>query len=852
MSIKRIVKIAAYILFVIITGYSVYSMGLDDWLQDRIAEFNDRSDGASEQAAPPDDSSSEGAEEDVQEDTEEVMTVEEFSRDISDEESGEQTTVKGERATLDEDELYRIMSPVIISMVQPDEEGGGVDARIGEVRLVAETAIFNEDAATVDMRESVRATGDDFSVETTQVTYFADDQKVDGNEHVRMKRFRNTEGGKELTMVIDGKGLGADLVVQKGRVKSDVEAKLLDVSEDFLAAGRPDEEDGDGLQDVVIRSDGPMIYDEGVRRITFRDNVRVVSGEKRLQADKLEISLDAGNDSGKVQVREITASGQVRIKYRDQKASGDEFVWEDVTQTGTLTGDEARVERSNFSVTASHMTFLRLDNRFQVRDAGTLIQKPTRESGDADAGEAMGLARDKPVTVTWEEGMKYDTSNQRANFEGKVHVKQEDTSLTCEDLALRFDNTGEELKRASAEKDVTITHTDGDETQEVECAKAVWEAGERAIQMSGEGDDGVVVTAGTERLESSKVRYVTATNRFECPRRGKLNIERQETANDATAGAMEVEWQDWMLYERTEQPEATFYGDVVITQPGRTLGAEFLRVRFGENRAPEHIIASQDAVLEVKGEDESEEDAPGREEDSGLSALGRGKTDWTLRADRLEGFLLEDRLEAEREGELRIHKDNGEHDSIRWSRRMEADFQQSTARFYGDVEAAFENSLLQTESMKLDFNSDRELRHVNCSEKVRFESGGETNWILESGSAEAIFAPGSVLSQIIARDDVSVKEAERRLNSQFLTLFFREGKDAGNRALHRAVARKDVKVNYVEDTELEAFGDRLDWNADQDRYRLSGDPAKLQRGGMETEGQTIVIDRGSGEPAEEG
>ncbi|MFW5923441.1 MAG: hypothetical protein ACOCSQ_03545, partial [Planctomycetota bacterium] len=110
MSIKRIVKIAAYILFVIITGYSVYSMGLDDWLQDRIAEFNDRSDGASEQAAPPDDSSSEGAEEDVQEDTEEVMTVEEFSRDISDEESGEQTTVKGERATLDEDDLYRIMS----------------------------------------------------------------------------------------------------------------------------------------------------------------------------------------------------------------------------------------------------------------------------------------------------------------------------------------------------------------------------------------------------------------------------------------------------------------------------------------------------------------------------------------------------------------------------------------------------------------------------------------------------------------------------------------------------------------------------------------------------------------------
>jgi len=129
---------------------------------------------------------------------------------------------------------------------------------------------------------------------------------------------------------------------------------------------------------------------------------------------------------------------------------------------------------------------------------------------------------------------------------------------------------------------------------------------------------------------------------------------------------------------------------------------------------------------------------------------------------------------------------------------------------------------------------------------VDFRSGGEQPWTLKAENAEAIFAPGSVLSQVIAKKQVRVRDGDRTINSQLLKLFFDKKGDAEESTISRAVANRDVTVHYAGETALDAAGDDLEWDARTDKYRLTGKPARIQKGSIAEEGPTFLIDRGTG------
>ena len=119
---------------------------------------------------------------------------------------------------------------------------------------------------------------------------------------------------------------------------------------------------------------------------------------------------------------------------------------------------------------------------------------------------------------------------------------------------------------------------------------------------------------------------------------------------------------------------------------------------------------------------------------------------------------------------------------------------------------------------------------------------------MRAESAKAVFAAGSVLSEVIARNKVVVQDASRTLNCQLMTLFFEQIEGQEDTSISRARAEEDVSVHYRESEEgpLDALCDMLEWDSKTDNYTLTGDPAELKRGGISTYAPQIVIHRSTG------
>lgn len=856
MQMKRISRYIAGLVLAIAFGYGLYRSGVGQWARQQYSrgfgtevKENDGQQDEQEESAPvaPDD--------DVK------LKVKDFSREVRSEKSGEvEARIAGEEAVLEKNNLYRIFSPVVTSLVSEVADDQGVDVQMNQVRLTAERAIFHESKSRVELNDSVQAAGEDFQVTTESVSYYAAEHKIEGSQPVRMQRYRVGPDGKKVRrMLVTGTGLRGDLVVRTVSVLSDVEARLLNVSEDFMASGVPEgEKPDDATRDIVIRSDGPMTYEDGARKVTFTENVRVTTGTKKLTADQLEIRLGKTEAKDKLQVTGITASKKVSLHFKDQTAKGEKLVWQNVTQAGVLTGTPATLTTRRFSVEGERLTFVRLDSRFQVKGEGKLVRKTEGETGETKTEKESGrrfMSSGDPIEVTWAEGMTYEAASRRASFEKDVHAVQGGTSLRCDDLDMDFEQEDNAVRQVLARGDVMLREQLEWGSRWVKCGRASWSRTDNVIEMQAGEKKSVVVKAGSELLESGTVIYDLGENRFECPAPGELLVSASE-GKGATAEPMRVRWEESMRYDRGSEPRATFSGKVRVRQPGRTLKAGTLRVTFTGERRPVHILARNEAVLEVLASEseatEKPEEAPkatngeGEDTENAGPRFDAGSTDWRLESEQVEGFIPENRMEARGDGKLEVLRENKDNDWIRWSDRMEADFDETFARFEGNVRANFGGSELQSGKLSLDFNEERELRHMNCTGEVQFQSGGQRKWKMESASAEAIFAPGSILSQIIARDDVEVRDAERRLRSEFLTLFFRGGEDAEEQSLDRAVARKNVVVRYTGEASLTAWCERLDWDADTERYKLTGTPARLSRDDIEIDGETIIVDRMSG------
>ncbi|MHC5033990.1 MAG: LptA/OstA family protein [Planctomycetota bacterium] len=779
----------------------------------------------------------------------------------------EEATLRGDRAVELPGKIYDVFAPRLLVYVW-GSEGKSLDDEFEERRGVAERAKLDEDHRTVYLSDNVRAKGEDLEIRADSVVYHVSDRTLASETLVRIRKDKTDDDGTPVpAMLVSGRGLRADLTVRRMSILQDVEARLYGVS-DFLAAGTPEPADQAAARDIIITSDGKMTYEHLARTVKFQQNAKVVSGENTLTCDELTILLGKAEGEDAVQVSDILATGNVGLGYRDQVSRGDKLKWQNVTQTGTLSGEPATLTTAEFEMKGEQLTFYRVSEWFQAEGAGELLwaaadaEKPETEQAPDDRGWNFGplqLRKDAPVLVTWHDSMTYHVADRKAHFEGQVTAQQGNSSLDCENLELTFEPDTDQMREVQAAGDVGIHDRFSGEARDVTCHKLVWDTAKNVVQLMAKEGDTVSVTVGENAITSEHVVLDNVQETLECPVAGRLTVRPSEEGGKPSPRPIDVQWQEAMHFARHPEPVARFTGSCVAHRGEETVSSQALRVSFDADMMPLKIVASDDALVDVRSRSTSSAGAPatgGAEaaepaEVASVPGLPpvRGSR-WRLSGDELTITPPEDLIAAAGPGTLTVLEGDITTGAIDWQKSMQMDSAANVAEFQGSAKADISGTTLQSDTLKLDFDDQNNLRHIWAEGQVHFAHQGEGEsppLNLAGDTIEAVFGAASVLRQVIARENVQFQYGDWTLKSRVLRLSFDKEQGQEKLSLQRAVAEREVRVNYHGEGGVNAGGDRLEWDKASDRYVLTGDPdAYLRQGQVQTMTNKILLDRPTG------
>jgi lipopolysaccharide export system protein LptA len=776
------------------------------------------------------------------------------------------------RAVADSNEkLVDVEEPTVDLYVQPaDVNVGPVDVQLKQVRITADGAIVNQEDRVVRLAGNVVAAGEDFRITTDSVVYEGRGRQLTSDDPVHIRRFgAGDEEADSTAMVINGVGLDVDLAIENMVIRRDVEAKLFGVSDDFLAAGNGNgEEDAPAVtvESVIITASGRMTYAHVGRVVEFHDDVRVVSGERVLTCDHLQIALSDGEDEESMAVKDIVATGLVELEHEGQTARGDRLQWGNVTQTGTLTGTPAAVVSAEFDMQGEKLTFYRLNERFNCQGSGRLLWNaaPAPEDAgdapaDADVDEEEGwdvgplsMSGDGPIRVDWTTSMTYQVDAGLASFGGGVRARQAGSSLDCEQLVLTFNAETRALEKIVAEENVRIHDAQAAGGRDVTCHKLVWDAVDNTVDLSAREGDVVNVRAGPNAIESARVVLDNARQSLESPVSGRLTVETAQ--GEPAEGAEEpgppitITWSEAMSFVERPEPRASFRGSVYARREQQSIEGDRLDLDFDRDMNPVKITVRGGAMIDV--ESSGEPAAAERETEDATPlmdvAAARGGH-WRFGAEALDILIPEERIETDEPGTLTVTEQGATTAAIAWEDRAHLDWQQNYAEFEGAVDAAMPGTQLKCARLKLDFDDQRELRNIWAEGGIEFQQERDNTWHVTAGSAQAVFAGASRLRQVIALDDVKVWGETNTLTADSVQLFLEQVEEAGDPQVVRAIAQGSVHVVYEVDDPTEAGGDRLEWRRGRDVYLLSGQPdAYVQRGRMKMTSDKMEVDRQTG------
>jgi lipopolysaccharide export system protein LptA len=766
--------------------------------------------------------------------------------------------IAGERGVR-QGEHYDVVAP-IVDLIGQAVDGGPVDAQVNNVRITAKHGWVASDMTNCRLTEDVTARGEDFTISTQSVSFSAKDRALTSDEAVRIEAQRKGKDGSSATaLVLTGEGLFVDVTVRDMRVQRDVTARLLGVSGDFLAS-RPAPGSGDGTTDVVITCNGPMDYEHMARQVVFWNSVRAVSGATTLTCEKLTILLGESQGTDSLPVEQMEAVGNVFLQHEDLRARGYKLTWNQVTQTGLVTGQpeaEAIISTPEVELSGRELTLYRVNDRIQAKGPGQLYWKAEKQTAgpapvqnDASAFNLgpLGLTSDRPVTVKWQQGMKYDRGEHLAVFNGGVSSGQGALSLDCDDLLLKFAPEGTNIDEVRANGNVKLHDAASNPGRDIFCERMVWNAGANTVELTAPEGGVVNVASGDALVSSAQVMLDSGAGVLTCPAPGTLRVAPStEGAPDSgqQGPPLTVDWQQRMDFHERPALDATFKGQVVAVRGTERIEGESLKVEFDADKNVVRAVAGGGAVIDIRS---SPQQSAGPDA-AGSRAVGPVKANnWHLETQEVVILPPQQRVTAQTPG--RFIAMDGERTSgdITWQKSMDVWQQEGKAEFLGQTKADMSGALLESESLKMEFGPDGKMRNIVAEGNVSFVSSGEAGWNVRSETARAVFDAEGELRQVIAQGKVDVQAPQYTLASDVLTLYTGPSAQEGTAVeVVRAVAERNVRVRYRKDTELQADGDRLEWDRTADVFTLTGQPAaRWTYAEVSQRGPRLVYDRKTG------
>lgn len=775
-------------------------------------------------------------------------------------ETPSEAKLSGPKATFTrESKIWNVMEPLLTADFAAGGDDEGVDIQWEEVRVTADEASLDLGKATVRLKSNARVAGEDFELTTDQITYQGRERTLSAPGHVEFRQHELVgDQSRRQSMTISGDGLNVDMPGRKLVLSSDVETHLYGVSREFLAS----EQEADSAEpgEVVITADGRLTYEDLGQIVTFNENVVATFTGKVLRCHRLTIQLEEPENGDNLAVTDVVATGNVTLTHGDQRLQGDSMEWRNMTQAGVLRGDPALVETPQFSISGTELSFYRLNNLFDTESPGRLqwkeLPSQTEPSTDQFGGErdAVGpfqMQADTPVTITWQESLRYDVQGNSAVVRGDVVVQQGRNSLTCNQLEINLQEQSNALSRIVAQGNVGLRDALTGEVREALCERLVWDAVEKTVEMSTAQGNNVSIRTGAMEVSAPRVVFNNETGALQCPDGGRLTAQ-QSDEQDAESPPTQVTWQESMEFRRQPEPLATFTGNAVARRGEESIRGDRVRLEFDEEMAPRRIVAEGNAVIDARSVPASE-DAPEPEGAAqGATSLpgltGTQAEQWRMNCDEVEILPSDQMIHSATPGTIEMMEEGEVTGRVEWQERMDLDSKNQYAQFVGAVRADVQDTEMRSRELRLDLSETGQLRNITARGEVYFNSP-ERGWEVNADSAQAVFAADNALRQVIARGNVRIDDESRELTANRITLFLDEDAESEQTVITRAVAEEEVWVRYQQrerEGRLEAGGDRLEWQEDSDTYTLTGDPAYLRRDNTKTQNWKIILERTTG------
>jgi len=800
-----------------------------------------------------------------------LPSMEDFEQPIRNAEGEQVALITGKEAIVDpKKRIYRILAPILT--VYTVGEAMPVGDTIEQARVTAKRAVWDDQHGTVALEEDVAVVAEGYDVAADNALYAVRKRTITCEGPVRIRRLtkqrKPTAEGIDAAAPVDvpgmeaaGEGLSADLAVTRLTLHSGVVTRLFDVSGDFLRDGREEREGTVAGGDVVIQCDGALVYEHGQRRATFHENVRVEFGARSLRCtDRFTVNIGETDAGRKLHVTDVRAAGDAELRFEDTLARGETIEWRNVTQTAVLNGEPCFVETPQFRLEGRTLSLFRMSDGLLAEGPGKLHWRPgSKKEEDSPARDDVGdaallrLRNNEPIEITWQGSMTRDATEHFALFEGRVVASQQASSLSCDTLRIHLDAGTGGLTGVLAEGNVLIRDRQAEAARDVACHRMEWDAEKSTVDLQAAQGRQLTITADRQTIISPRIVVNNARKTILAPAAGRLIVRAAETPEgDDEPPDIAVDWGTSALFQRGDDPVATFEGTAQAHRAGQTIGGDTVRVEFDGEMEPLLIKARGKAFIEVLDRRLQAGGKPGTTAVGLLPAGAHG--DLRLTCEEISVHPTEKVISSPTAGTLAVLNQGVPGDTVRWSKSMRLELSRNVAEFEGDVMADTRDGVMTAQRVLLEFKDNPvsgrpELNHIGAEGGVEFRGKGDDPWKITSATAEIVFAGGSRLHQFIARQDVEVTDQVRSLRSAGLVLTFAQVDGEDKPVLSRALADKNVRIHYQGEGlagAIEAGGERLEWERDTDIYVLTGDPAWYRRGALEDRNRVIRVYRPTG------
>ncbi len=543
------------------------------------------------------------------------QSVEELSMPSYDEKGKEVLVLRGESTILQNDNVYKIISPEIEVMDSADTENGTqtilITSENGEMNNVSREGYLSDNVVV------------HFDVDTKLTTDYL--------RYLPNKNLVHTDNPVTImgngTKII-GEGCEIDLINKKMSIKKDVVMEMSGIKNDpFSTSDKPQKQEAETssedtvtaedadvketkeakeakTENTVIRSNGQLVFEKLVdaQMLTFHDQVVMKIGATTVFSDKLVIYIDPATK----QAKQSIATGSVLASQDGKIAKGNMLTWDMNTQSATLEDDRQAAEfvQEGLNLYAGKMIFYKNIGRIDVPAAGTLQVEPKKKGKTANNAEEPDV---DVINIAWEGSMAYVSDAREAVFEKDVEVRKENSILSCNHLKVKLSDHDSSIMSMKGSEDVHIVNRkEGGLVSEAVGDQVVWNVKNKISILRGYPF--VILKDGESRqIFSPKVVFYEGGHNMLCEGEGSLyeKADKLQSQGAAEDEDLKIKWLKKMFYN-ADMGKASFYEGVEATKGGERLNSDQMDAYFDDNQKMTKLIAAGNVYFLSKNLDENE------------------------------------------------------------------------------------------------------------------------------------------------------------------------------------------------------------------------------------------------------